>query len=307
MGCPDWPKCFGLLAPPTCSCELPPDYQQVFLEKRIAKVERFASMLIKFGFEEKATELRNNKAILVPEEFNAAKAWTEYINRIFGVIAGLLALVFAVWAVFGKYRRRVKWLAIAGLIMLVINAWLGSIVVATNLLPGIVTTHFMLSFLCVFFFMLAMHSERPFQFKGNSGYAKRYWWLLFILILAEVLLGALARENVEWLSETRNLVATDGMMNYKGMDAEFTVHRLMPGIILLLSLFLFWIQRKSNRTEAMAFGSFALLSLLQIAFGAVNIVYVLPPASQVLHILFGSLMPVTAFYFILARRTAGNT
>jgi len=39
---------------------------QVFLEKRIQKVNRFANALEKLGWAEKAAEIRNNKAIYQP-------------------------------------------------------------------------------------------------------------------------------------------------------------------------------------------------------------------------------------------------
>ena len=49
MGCPDWPKCFGQLAPPMNAADLPENYQEIFLKKRLAKLERFTKTLDKFG------------------------------------------------------------------------------------------------------------------------------------------------------------------------------------------------------------------------------------------------------------------
>lgn len=304
MGCPDWPRCFGLVAPPTCSCQLPPDYQKIFLRKRLAKVERFARLLDKAGLHEKATALRNDKTILIPEEFNAFKAWTEYINRVFGVISGLLALAFALLALFGHFGRRVVLFSGLGLISLVINAWLGSVVVATNLLPGLVTLHFMFSFLCVFFFMYAIHLTKPIQVSYPTRPGRIIWITLFVVVMAEVLLGALARENVEFLKQTGTLVAGDGMLDYRGMEWFFTIHRLMPAFLFVLSLLAGLQQRRKGSRAAMPLLVFAAVCLLQIALGATNIVFVLPPATQVLHIVAGSILPVIAFYYILARDTA---
>ncbi|MFN9518217.1 MAG: COX15/CtaA family protein, partial [Bacteroidota bacterium] len=59
MGCPDWPKCFGEWVPPTDVNERPVDYQERF------KVE---------GHE--------------IADFDVFKTWTEYINRLIGVLTG---------------------------------------------------------------------------------------------------------------------------------------------------------------------------------------------------------------------------
>src|ERR1700759_526998 len=88
MGCPDWPKCFGRYVPPTDISELPADYKQKYIAGRVEKNQKFAKTLDLFGFGDLATRLRGDKSILVPEEFNAAKTWTEYINRLIGAITG---------------------------------------------------------------------------------------------------------------------------------------------------------------------------------------------------------------------------
>lgn len=286
-----------MFTPPTCDCQLPADYQQIFLKKRIKKVERFASILHKLGFHAKAEEISNDKSILIPEEFNAVKAWIEYINRIFGVLAGLFSLAFAAFAVLGRQPRKSKVYALLGLLFLVINAWIGSVVVATNLLPGLVSVHFLFSFLSVFSMMLAMHHSRPFgNIKTWSGIPAPFY-LLFGLLMVEIFLGTVAREMVETKIAEHNLVV-EGMLDFKGMGLGFMLHRFIPASVVVLAAYFY---RKNNENTAIKhyFGWVFLCSFVQICFGAFNIVYVLPPIAQVGHIVFGSLLPVMVFYFIL--------
>src|ERR1700744_2492925 len=86
MGCPDWPKCFGGYIPPTNISQLPKDYKQKYVAERVAKNQRFANTLDVFGYSDLAKRIREDKSILVPEEFNAAKTWPEYVNRLLGEI-----------------------------------------------------------------------------------------------------------------------------------------------------------------------------------------------------------------------------
>jgi len=157
MGCPDWPKCFGLLAPPTCDCDLPANYQQVFLEKRLKKVDRFANFLDRVGMETSANRLRRDPSIRVPESFNPLKAWIEYINRLFGVLSGLFGFAWFLLVWIKKELNPYRWWVVFGFFFLLVNAWLGSLVVATNLIPGIVSLPYLLSFVCLFALIYAYH------------------------------------------------------------------------------------------------------------------------------------------------------
>ncbi|HEX4914405.1 MAG TPA: COX15/CtaA family protein, partial [Vicinamibacterales bacterium] len=54
LGCPDWPRCFGSWIPPASAAALPPQFDI--------------------------------------SQFNPTLMWTEYLNRLLGVIVGLLIL-----------------------------------------------------------------------------------------------------------------------------------------------------------------------------------------------------------------------
>ena len=130
MGCPDWPKCFGSVVPPTSVEQLPANYQEIYLEKRLAKNDRFVATLSKLGFTETAEQLANDKSIQVEEEFNATKTWIEYINRLIGVVIGLLILATLIKSL--SLWSQDKWIpgtAFLALVLVSFTGWIGSIVV----------------------------------------------------------------------------------------------------------------------------------------------------------------------------------
>src|ERR1700748_3451598 len=98
MGCPDWPKCFGGYIPPTSASDLPSDYKDKYVAGRLAKNQRFAKTLDVFGYADLARRIREDRSILIPEEFNAAKTWTEYINRLIGVASGFFLIAVTIYS-----------------------------------------------------------------------------------------------------------------------------------------------------------------------------------------------------------------
>ena len=289
MGCPDWPKCFGLYAPPTCECQLPKNYEQVFQEKRHKKVAKFLKTLRTFGLNEKADLIEQDKNLYVQEKFDPTKAWIEYINRLFGVLAGLFAVIFIALSFLNKSLTKTRLWASIGFIMLILNAWLGSIVVATNLLPGIVSFHFLLSFLCLFGFIMAIHKAGPILHLHNQE-SNKVWFWLWIVIFSEVILGTWSREQVDVLKANSILYLngdTNEMLNFMAMDMLFAIHRYVPGIILIFTLVKYY-KDKDFRTRKNHWFWIACICVVQICLGAIHIVYVVPKWTQIAHVVLGS-------------------
>uniref|UniRef100_UPI0023544FC4 COX15/CtaA family protein n=1 Tax=Maribacter polysiphoniae TaxID=429344 RepID=UPI0023544FC4 len=97
MGCPDWPKCFGLLIPPTEESQLQwkpgQSYhkgQVIILNEslQVAKVDFTSGNELKLNHWEPYT--KHDYA-----EFNPWHTWIEFVNRLFGALAGLGTLVLA--------------------------------------------------------------------------------------------------------------------------------------------------------------------------------------------------------------------
>ena len=315
MGCPDWPKCFGSLAPPTCECELPGNYQEIFQAKRHKKVEKFLKTLRAFGLNERADKIAADKNLYMQEKFDPVKAWIEYINRLFGVLSGLFAVLFLFLSVRYKQLKSTRSWAIIGFIMLILNAWLGSVVVTTNLLPGIVSLHFLLSFLCLFAFVLSVQKVSPIVKLHQEGSFQK-WLYLWLVVFVVVILGTWSREQVDMLKGTSRLFLDgnpNGMLNYMEMDWLFIIHRFVPGVILVYSLRevlksrrLLVVKHSEPTNTITHWFIIFILSFLQICLGAIHIVYVVPAWTQIAHVVLGSALLSYSFIVLLSFRKVNS-
>jgi cytochrome c oxidase assembly protein subunit 15 len=276
----------------------------VFLEKRLKKVERFANFLDRIGMHESAHRLNTDPSVRLPEEFNPLKAWIEYINRLFGVLSGLFGLAWMVLVFANRSLRSYRFWVSIGFFFLLVNAWLGSLVVATNLIPGIVSLHYLLSFVCLFAMLYALHLGRksfwvsPMESSADKVVPNRKKALLFWLISwLVVTLGTWSREQVEFLRVSDLLIDKEtASLNISEMGIVFGVHRYLPALLLLVLIR--WVYKQLRRGIVhFASPEFVLMivALMQIMLGVIQVIYVLPVWSQVLHILLGSAFVTISF------------
>ncbi|MFM6954863.1 MAG: COX15/CtaA family protein, partial [Sphingobacteriaceae bacterium] len=207
MGCPDWPKCFDQYVPPTSVSQLPANYQEKYVAGRVAKNERFAKTLDVLGYGDLALRIREDKSILLPEEFNAAKTWTEYINRLIGAIGGLflLAAVFLSFS-YLKTRKRIFFLSLFNVILIGFQAWLGSIVVSTNLLAWVVTVHMLVALAIIAISMYTYFDAKNFHkvsFPVNRN-IKILALLVLLLTILQIVLGTEVREQIDAIASLMN-------------------------------------------------------------------------------------------------------
>jgi heme a synthase len=299
MGCPDWPKCFGTWVPPTDVAQLPADYKTIYLQKRLDKNTRIAKRLEKMGASEIAHKILNDKTIQVEESFNVTKTWIEYLNRLMGVIIGLLIFWTLIRALpFRKERPAVFWLSLLSFIGVGIEGWLGSIVVSTNLMPGIITAHLGLAMLILLMLLTAVliaddadsnvnHNItlRPMNFvAGGLGVT------LFIFI--QMMLGTQVRERVDIVAKQFN--TEDRNIWLENLGTIYDIHRF--GYYLLAAAVLYWVW---NLRKAAYFGNNALknicflilISLLcEICLGIGMAKWAIPPVFQPLHLIFATLL-----------------
>ncbi len=295
MGCPDWPKCFGQWVPPATVQELPEDYKEIYAQKRDRKNQRFANYLQSIGFDNTAQQIRDDKTILIEADFNSFKTWTEYINRLIGVvIGGLILLTFLRSISFLKHHRKIFFIALAALLLVILQGWIGSIVVSTNLLTWTITVHMLLALGIVVLLILLYTSARKIQTVGRnehhvlSGPLKWVILLCLISILVQIILGTQVREAIDGIAEALGYTMRGTWVAKIG--ATFLVHRSFSWLVFGLHIILLYLLRKSVMPIEVQRWGIALFGvlLLSILTGVVLMYWSFPAFAQPIHLLLAT-------------------
>ena len=298
MGCPDWPKCFGYYIPPTQEKELffvaekQYDKGQVIIKNQTLLVAK-EDFLSKAIFEpcnwEKYT--MHDYAI-----FNVWHTWIEYINRLFGALAGIacfitLILSFSYW----KENKSLIMTSLLICILMAFQAWLGKTVVDSVLNPIKITTHMLAALLVVALQLYLIFSisknKKPILFNTKFN-----WILIFSLVLTivQIILGTKVREHVDTISET-GLPKVFWLQN---PEVSFYFHRSFSIIVLLVSVYLFSL----NNKLCLGFNKFKwviLLLCLEIISGILMFYFTFPFGTQTIHLVIATILFGIQFYLIL--------
>lgn len=273
MGCPDWPKCFGQYIPPTDVSQLPVNYQQIYAERGYADTT-----------------------------FDAFHTWTEYINRLFGALLGVAIFITLLLSLaYRKTQSTVFWLTFASFILIGFQAWLGKLVVASNLAPVKITIHMVTALLLLALLIYIFHLESP-RIKNNVSTSKLKK-LLFIALgftLLQVILGTQVREEVDSISKALDHMQRETWA--EKLSVLFKFHRSFSILVLVLNA---WIVQQSLKlfasNDKLKFQAtlIAVLIGVEIVVGAVLSYFAFPAALQPVHMLVASILFGIQLRFLL--------
>lgn len=304
MGCPDWPKCFGSWVPPTDVTQLPNDYKDIYVQQRVDKNVRFAKYLTAFGFDDLAHQVENDPSILVEEDFNAVKTWTEYINRLIGAVIGLLIFGTALLSIsYWKQDKPITVLSFVAFVLVGFQGWIGSIVVSTNLLGWMITIHMLIALLIVCLLIYVYYRSRKDKSQFSSARLGSLKWITFLsiaLTLVQVVLGTQVREAIDVLSGY--LERSEWIGN---LGSTFLIHRSYSLVLLALHVYLLWkLMKEGIRRNELINPTRWLLAIviIEIVSGAVMAYFAVPAFVQPIHLLLGSVIIGVQFYLWLLLR-----
>lgn len=293
MGCPDWPKCFGKWVPPASYQELPENYKQIYADYRHKKNVRFARYLSTMGMGETANALLNDESIRVEADFNPVKTWIEYLNRLVGVVIGMMIFAVFIFSLrFWTTSKRLPLIAGVSLLMVGFQGWIGSFVVSTNLTPWTITVHMFLALVIVALLIWLVH-ESNFGTEINSSIG--FWWLLacMAVLLVQILLGTQVREAVD-----RVATALPRESWIDNLGNAFVLHRSFSWLVVILHVGLIVKLHKTQPSKAFAL-TLILLILGTLLTGLGMAYFGVPAFLQPIHLLLATLTFGMQFLFLL--------
>ena len=283
MGCPDWPLCFGKWIPPSNEMELPDDYQSQMLNHRKKKNAKLTKLTEFLGI--KLVDDTNKSNVNRKISFSSTKAWIEYLNRLVGVFIGFFVLLNVYFVIFKRFKVSVRILSVCALLATVFQGFVGSVVVSTNLLPGLITFHMLLAILILLLLIHAKHlSHNPIFFKFDK-FSFLIILALFVLII-QITLGTFVRERVDYLHNYEGITSNIIPL----LNKSFNIHKYFSFFVLLI-VTVNWYYLKTLKIISSSY-SIAIISSLFLTFvgGVVMQWYDIPYLVQPTHLFLAILL-----------------
>lgn len=276
LGCPDWPKCYGLWIPPMHVSDLPT------------------------GFD--------------VDSFNAFKTWTEYVNRLIGVLVGFF--IAANFLTSLRYRRSKPTVTISSLLALILvlfQAWLGGQVVRSGLASGMITLHMLLAMIIVGVLLYASFKSKEDFVELQMSQKSKHRFLqlgigIGVLSIIQMVLGTQVRESIDVVKIGMGL--TDRSLWIEQLGIIYKIHRSFSWLLLItIALLSYRVYRFSKNETGRSYSGtkgFILLGYA-IPIGVISQVLIgiglqwldMPGVLQVLHLLGVALLLSVIFIFVL--------
>ena len=300
MGCPDWPKCFGYIIPPSDRSQLDWKKRHNYKKGQIIIVNESLYVAINDFTSTKIYNSQNWMAYTKHEYsiFNSTHTWVEFLNRLLGAVAGFVTLLLFITSIFKFKKDYLKTLFSFFVILgMGFQAWLGKLVVDSNLIPFKISTHMGMALLIIFLlvFLLERENQSKIDFPKKKSF-KILILLSLILTVFQIGFGVQVREFVD--------IQTDylGLKNKSNWLLKapilFYIHRSFSLVVLALNSFL-GIKLLKNGTIPLVFKCIILFIGLEILTGIMMYYFHFPFSTQPVHLLLASLLFGAQSFFMI--------
>ena len=268
MGCPDWPKCFGLWVPPINASQLPADFEKYL------------------------------KAQDIDHSFNVYHTWIEYINRLLGVLLGLFAVIQTALLFFKKDQQRQAYkLSLAFLIGVILTGLFGAILVKLNLAHVSISIHLFFAIVLAQIQLALYMCVKGKLYKKTAGTKiRRAIFILLIIIFVQSILGTMVRMYIDDISSALHFEQREAWL--ADMPIAFLIHRTFSWFVLAAVFYTNWYCRKVPVLKNPLRKLIAII-LLSVTSGVVLYYLDMPAFAQPLHLLLAAIAITQTMYILL--------
>ena len=307
MGCPDWPKCFGFLIPPTERSQLEWKSNSEYNKNQIVIIDE-TLFYANDKFKSKNKFEMSNWSEYTKHDyskFNVYHTWIEYINRLIGAIAGLSVLILFVNSLkFLKTKKIITGLSFLALIAIIFQAWLGKMVVDSNLMANTITVHMLMAIVLLFILFSILAISNP--SKKSVRISRNISILVLIsivLLLIQIITGTEVRKFIDIKMELLNYTEKERWL--ENITSSFSFHRSFSWAIIIVNSLIYFYARKSGLKLKIIHIVNSLI-FFQISSGIIMYYFHFPFSSQPIHLLISTMIISIQFYFLLLYKTSKN-
>tara|TARA_B100000780_G_scaffold94599_1_gene65851 strand:- start:3679 stop:4701 length:1023 start_codon:yes stop_codon:yes gene_type:complete len=301
MGCPDWPKCFGYLIPPTDVSEIEWSANKKYKKGIILRhEERLIESKKDFVSGKKINIYNwNNYTKHDYSDFDATKTWIEFINRLIGVIAGIATLIMLIFS-FSFYNKKNILILNSFLIIfgMGFQAWLGKLVVESNLSPYKITIHMLMALVIISLIIYSIFIAKK-EMKNktiNDSLIRNLVIFAVIISLFQIIIGTQVREFIDLQYDLIGPNNKDKWL--EAPNFYFYFHRTFSILIFLLNYGLYFLITKRNYNSNLI-KKIGFVIFLEILVGIIMFYVNFPVLSQPIHLLLATILFSYQFYLML--------
>jgi cytochrome c oxidase assembly protein subunit 15 len=171
------------------------------------------------------------------------------VNRLLGAVIGILIFLTLVYSFpFLKSDKTIFYLSLLTFILVGFQGWLGSVVVATNLAPWMVTIHMLVAILIVFILIYTVSrsytGHLPLQNVSNKLSINKVLIATIVLSLVQTVLGTQVREAVDVIAASLGNEQRHIWIEQMGID--FYIHRSFSAVILIAHFYLLYLLKRKT-------------------------------------------------------------
>jgi len=290
MGCPDWPKCYGYWIPPMeegkVQWQAGKDFQKgaiiVYENHLLVAKEDFKTSDV---FDAGQWDLYKKHDYAV---YKSEHTVIEYVNRLCGAVLGVMVLLMLFFAFpYRKVQPLVFWGTLFSLVLILIEGYLGAMVVESNLKPIKISIHLHTAFLILMAVIYTRSKVVNAIVVESAVYksVKKYLLISIVLLLVQLFLGSLVRQEFDDFRLAQYL-------RESWVDTSvwrFLTHRsfsLLYAAVTGVALY----QLYEAKVKIFAAKAVLVLIVLNILSGVVMGYFEVPQVVQPLHLMLASLL-----------------